>query len=214
MKLVALDDPGVRTATTLDGLIAHGYQKGRIVKIPGYLLRGLDGSSLEFIWVGTRLGVRPVGSDTYIFRELKGQDGKSFKVDKTGLFADRSNYDSQPAGFSYLTTDTGKLYIKEETGWSADIAFGKGDKGDPFTFSDFTPEQLALLKGAPFKYEDFTPEQLEALKIKNIASHTTDGLMSKEDKTKLDNLDYSKINIVNEIPSTGTPGEFYATFEE
>ena len=67
----------------------------------------------------------------------------------------------------------------------------KGDKGDPFTYSDFTPEQLAALKGAkgdkgdtgakgdkgdkgdtgakgekgdPFTYSDFTSEQLSALK--------------------------------------------------
>ena len=52
----------------------------------------------------------------------------------------------------------------------------KGAKGDPFTYSDFTPEQLAALKGPqgeigergpkgdPFTYSDFTPEQLAALK--------------------------------------------------
>jgi len=45
----------------------------------------------------------------------------------------------------------------------------KGDKGAPFVFEDFTPEQLEALKikgdkGEPFTYEDFTPEQLEALK--------------------------------------------------
>lgn len=39
-------------------------------------------------------------------------------------------------------------------------------KGDPFTYDDFTPEQLETLKvkGDPFLYTDFTPEQLEALK--------------------------------------------------
>lgn len=46
----------------------------------------------------------------------------------------------------------------------------KGDKGDPFTYEDFTEEQLASLTGPkgdpgdPFTYEDFTPEQLAALK--------------------------------------------------
>lgn len=43
----------------------------------------------------------------------------------------------------------------------------KGDKGDPFTYNDFTPEQLEALtgpKGDPFTYEDFTPEQLESLR--------------------------------------------------
>lgn len=43
----------------------------------------------------------------------------------------------------------------------------KGDKGDPFTYNDFTPEQLEALtgpKGDPFTFEDFTPEQLESLR--------------------------------------------------
>ena len=61
----------------------------------------------------------------------------------------------------------------------------KGDKGDPFTYADFTSEQLASLKGEkgdtgakgdkgdtgakgdkgdPFTYADFTPEQLATLK--------------------------------------------------
>lgn len=48
----------------------------------------------------------------------------------------------------------------------------QGPKGDPFIFSDFTPEQLEDLrgpqgpqgpKGEAFSYEDFTPEQLIAL---------------------------------------------------
>lgn len=45
----------------------------------------------------------------------------------------------------------------------------KGEKGDAFTFEDFTPEQIAALKGEKgdtgdaFTYEDFTPEQLASL---------------------------------------------------
>lgn len=42
-----------------------------------------------------------------------------------------------------------------------------GPKGDPFTYEDFTPEQLEALtgpKGDSFTYDDFTPEQLEELK--------------------------------------------------
>lgn len=39
-----------------------------------------------------------------------------------------------------------------------------GPKGDPFTYDDFTPEQLDKLKGDPFTYDDFTPEQLEKLR--------------------------------------------------
>lgn len=40
----------------------------------------------------------------------------------------------------------------------------KGDKGDPFVYENFTPQQLAALKGEPFTYQDFTPEQLAGLK--------------------------------------------------
>lgn len=48
-----------------------------------------------------------------------------------------------------------------------------GSKGDPFTYEDFTEDQLQGLigpqgekgeKGDPFEYSDFTPEQLESLK--------------------------------------------------
>lgn len=43
----------------------------------------------------------------------------------------------------------------------------KGEKGEPFKYTDFTEEQLEELKGPkgePFKYSDFTQEQLNALK--------------------------------------------------
>ena len=49
---------------------------------------------------------------------------------------------------------------------TSDMAIGfKGDKGDPFLYSDFTPEQLEALKvkGDAFEYSDFTPEQITEL---------------------------------------------------
>lgn len=55
--------------------------------------------------------------------------------------------------------------------WHFNIPQGlKGDKGDPFTYDQFTPAQLEGLKGSkgdkgnPFTYSDFTSEQLEALR--------------------------------------------------
>ena len=71
-----------------------------------------------------------------------------------------------------------------------------GPKGDPFTYDDFTPEQLESLrgpvghqgipgiqgpKGDPFTYDDFTPEQLEALK-KAIAADVSFSWNDLEDK--------------------------------
>src|SRR5699024_7292008 len=50
------------------------------------------------------------------------------------------------------------------------LALLKGEKGDKFTYEDFTEDQLALLKGdkgdkgESFKYSDFTEEQLNLLK--------------------------------------------------
>lgn len=68
-------------------------------------------------------------------------------------------------------------YVGENGNWYVwDTATGafkdsgepsKGDKGDAFTYADFTPEQLADLKGPKgdaFTYADFTPEQLADLK--------------------------------------------------
>ena len=85
----------------------------------------------------------------------KGADGANGKDGANGITPTIG-----ANGNWYLdTTDTGKPSRGE-----------KGDKGDPFTYSDFTAEQLAALKGAkgdkgdPFTYSDFTTEQLAALK--------------------------------------------------
>ena len=65
-----------------------------------------------------------------------------------------------------------------------DLGRVKGDKGDPFTYADFTQAQLAALtgpvgpqgeKGDPFKYSDFTSEQLAAL----TGPRGYDGVMSR-----------------------------------
>jgi len=63
----------------------------------------------------------------------KGERGAAFNVDATGLFSDRSSYDGQSKGYSFLATDTGELYIKQSDSsgdWNEGIPFGKGDKGD------------------------------------------------------------------------------------
>lgn len=68
-----------------------------------------------------------------------------------------------------------KVIVKDDT----QIIKLQGPKGEPFRYSDFTPEQLEALKGPkgdrgengeqgpkgePFRYSDFSAEQLEALK--------------------------------------------------
>lgn len=84
-----------------------------------------------------------------------------------------------------ITTDksNGRTFIYCDGSLIATILDGvKGDDGKAFTYADFTPEQLAMLKGddgytpvkgvdyfdgedgKPFTYSDFTQEQLASLK--------------------------------------------------
>lgn len=95
-------------------------------------------------WIGGR-GTKPaigyVGSNGVVpnigsaldIRGAQGQNGSSFTVNATGPLSGRAAYDSQSAGFSYLATDSGNLYIRQTTTagvWSPAIPFGKGDKGE------------------------------------------------------------------------------------
>ena len=63
----------------------------------------------------------------------------------------------------------GDLSLTLTNGSTVACGHVKGAKGDPFTYGDFTPAQLASLKGAkgdkgdPFTYADFTAAQLSAL---------------------------------------------------
>ena len=106
-------------------------------------------SSTIYIGDGRTAGGIPLGEKAYrlwlvdnpngtveeYLASLKGADGKNFTVDATGVLADLINYNAEPKGFTYLTTDTGVMYIKEDDlsgAWSAGIPFRgeKGDKGD------------------------------------------------------------------------------------
>lgn len=63
------------------------------------------------------------------------------------------------------------------------IEGAQGEKGDPFKYDDFTPEQLEKLKGErgkPFTYEDFSPVQLKRLKGDKGDTFTFDDLTPDE----------------------------------
>ena len=96
-----------------------------------------------------------------------------FNIDDNGDLILYYNGDEAP---SFFINNDGDLIAGFEDGNTLNIGHvvgtngSDGEKGAPFTYEDFTPEQLASLKGkdgekgAPFTYEDFTPEQLAALK--------------------------------------------------
>ena len=101
----------------------------------------------------------------------------------------------------------------------------KGEKGDAFVYTDFTPEQLALLKGEkgeqgdkgdkgdignPFIYSDFTPEQLAALKgDKGDTPQKGVDYWTEEDKEEINKYidkeiaEFDFVKVVDELPEEG-----------
>ncbi len=69
-------------------------------------------------------------------------------------------------GSSYISrVDENTAPLTDTDAWM--VSAKKGEKGDPFTFGNFTPEQLASLKGDkgdPFRFADFTDDQIDDLK--------------------------------------------------
>ena len=130
-------------------------------------------------------------------------------------------------------------YVTKETGNANQITFAdgqtfqaklnagtlkgeKGDKGDAFTYDDFTPEQLASLKGDKgdtgeqglqgiqgekgdaFTYEDFTQEQLESLR----GPQGEQGIQGEKGDTGEQGIQGEK----GEPGTNGTNGQDGATF--
>lgn len=63
---------------------------------------------------------------------IKGDTGASFDADVRDLFANRSLYNLQDKGFSFLSMDTGMLYFKLSAAsgdWSTGVQYGKGETG-------------------------------------------------------------------------------------
>ena len=96
--------------------------------------------------------------------ELKQMEASVSKVLESE--AARENAEAAREAEKQRQTDTAAAI--QEAQEAAEIARNaKGDKGDPFTYADFTEEQLAALKGEKgdaFTYSDFTEEQLAKLK--------------------------------------------------
>ena len=110
-------------------LIDNLYKKNNIVED--------DGSS----WIalvdtqGNPLPVLPSKENNWwrlvAQKGATGEQGNSFTVNALGLLSERSNYDLEVEGFSYIATDVGELYFRQgASGWSDGIPFGKGAPGE------------------------------------------------------------------------------------
>jgi hypothetical protein len=63
----------------------------------------------------------------------EGPAGESFSIDQFGTFAERSNFDNEPQGFTFFDTENENLYFRQSAtvgDWSDATPFGKGEKGD------------------------------------------------------------------------------------
>ena len=84
----------------------------------------------------------------------KGDTGAGFRIlgyyDTLGQLTEAVTGQQEGDAYGVGTAAPYDIYIYDaEKGWvnNGQIQGAKGDKGDAFTYSDFTPEQLAALKG-------------------------------------------------------------------
>lgn len=118
----------------------------------------------------------------------RGVRGESFTVNAQGTLAERSGYDGEDEGFSFLDTGAGDIYFHGVAigEWSAGIPFGKGDTGE----GGLSAYEIAVANG-------FTGSQSEWLvsltgpvgPIPTSAESLEDGatkkLMTSTERTKL-----------------------------
>ncbi len=80
-----------------------------------------------------------------ILAEL-GTYGPTLKIDAVGLLADRDQYDSASAGFTFYASDSEQLYLKLSStlgDWSAGAPVARGPAGEKGDTGDVTPEAIA-----------------------------------------------------------------------
>ena len=110
---------------------------------------GLDGTHIaQTLAAGSAVTVTyssATGKFTFsVPQGAKGEKGDPFLVEAMGTIAERANYNNQPKGYIYLSTDEdpNKIYFKmsdiNEDNWSIGSPFGKGDKGTSITDISFT----------------------------------------------------------------------------
>ena len=114
---------------------------------------------------------------------IHAQDGdKLFAVDGVGApDYEKPLFSLSPQGHIVYT-----FYDNGEAVQTVDLGLVKGDKGDAFTYADFTPEQLALLKGEPGAdgADGLTESQVQAV-VEGYGYATAAEVALKADKTEI-----------------------------
>ena len=114
---------------------------------------------------------------------IHAQDGdKLFAVDGVGApDYEKPLFSLSPQGHIVYT-----FYDNGEAVQTVDLGLVKGDQGDAFTYADFTPEQLALLKGEPGAdgADGLTESQVQAV-VEDYGYATAAAVALKADKTEI-----------------------------
>lgn len=114
---------------------------------------------------------------------IHAQDGdKLFAVDGVGApDYEKPLFSLSPQGHIVYT-----FYDNGEAVQTVDLGLVKGDQGDAFTYADFTPEQLALLKGEPGAdgADGLTESQVQAV-VEGYGYATAAAVALKADKTEI-----------------------------
>ena len=100
--------------------------------------------------VGPQGAVGPAGPQG--IQGVKGDVGSSFDADAKDVFANRSLYNLQPKGFSFLAIDTGNLYFKlsaTSADWSPGFVYGRGETGATGATGATGPQGPQGLQGIP-----------------------------------------------------------------
>lgn len=142
---------------------------------------------------------------------VQGNQGDQGPKGDQGSKGDQGNQGVSVVDFELKSTNglnkTYRLSLSNGTNYALTVVDGeKGEKGDPFVYTDFTPQQIEALKikGDPFIYTDFTPQQIEGLKVKgdegvgvsNIALHGTNGRI-KTYRITLSNNNIFDFNVID-----------------
>lgn len=183
----------------------------------------------QFVMIDTGDVNNPEDAQLY----LKGDTEWKFIADLSGMQGIQ--------GLSAYQVAVQEGFVGSEEEWVASLKGEKGDKGDqgeqglqgePFTYDDFTPDQLEGLKGPkgdtgetgpqgekgdPFVYEDFTSEQLEALRgPQGIQGEPGPQGIQGEKGDKGDKGDTGsgltvkgELQSESELPADGVPGDGY-----
>lgn len=115
-------------------------------------IQGEKGDKPAHEWSGTELRFENPNGTWGSYVDLKGDQGdkgdtgEGLAIGAAGPFADRSDYDAEPAGFTYVATDLTPqlMYVRlEGGGWSDGIEFGGGVQ----TLSQPAIGQIAISNG-------------------------------------------------------------------